>query len=92
MAYFFDHRPLSDILASLPPSTGTLSVSYDGSSFAILAFQQKPAGDNLPHLSLNDLEDIATICGWVLSSLGEKAVQQTMWKRRISSSDTTLNN
>lgn len=79
---FLDHRSLPEILASLPPSTGTLSVSYDGGSFAILAFRQKAAEDNLPYLSLDDIKGIANTCGWVISSLGENAVRRARQKKK----------
>ncbi len=60
-------------------STGT----HRNNSFAILIFQEKPTGDDLPYLSLDDIKGIANTCGYVLSSLAEKAVRRARKKDKL---------
>jgi DNA-binding CsgD family transcriptional regulator len=73
---FLDRQ--QNVIASLPPSVVTFPVCSDGSYFGILAFQQKPSGEDLLDFSLDQMREIADMCGWMLSTLKFRAFIQRM--------------
>ncbi len=70
-----------NIPAPVPSSVISFPVQADGSCFGLLTFQQKSAGESLPPFSLDQIQEIANMCGWILSTLMFSAFLQRVGRK-----------